>query len=56
MELLDKVQQAAVLKAAKEIEVLQWEASKQEDAVALKMLSQNGMTVSEPSAALKKSR
>jgi len=51
---LDKAQQEAVLKAAKEIEALQWEASKQEDAVALKMLTDNGMKVSEPSAALKK--
>ncbi len=51
---LDKVQQAAVLKAAKEIEALQWEASKHEDAAALKMISKNGMKVSEPSVALKK--
>jgi len=51
---LDKAQQAAVLKAAKEIEAVQWEASKKEDAVALKMLADNGMSVSEPSAALKK--
>ncbi len=51
---LDKDQQSAVLKAAKEIEVAQWEASRQEDAVALKMLADNGLVVSEPSAELKK--
>ncbi|WP_024955011.1 TRAP transporter substrate-binding protein [Sulfurospirillum arcachonense] len=51
---LDKNQQNAVLKAAKEIEKIQWKASKQEDAIALKMLSDNGMVVNEPSAQLKK--
>ena len=51
---LDKAQKEAMLKAAKEIEEAQWEASKQEDAVALKMLADNGMTVSEASPALKK--
>ncbi len=51
---LDKNQQNAVLKAAKEIEVIQWEASKQEDAIAIKMLIDNGMSVNEPSATLKK--
>jgi TRAP-type C4-dicarboxylate transport system substrate-binding protein len=51
---LDKKQQAAMLKAAKEIEKAQWETSKQEDAIALKMLSDNGMKVSEASATLKK--
>ncbi len=51
---LTKTQQAAMLKAAKEIEALQWEASKKEDAIALKMLVDNGMTVSEPSPKLQK--
>lgn len=51
---LNKAQQDAMVKAAKEIEAAQWEASKEEDAVALKMLKDNGMTVSEPSDTLKK--
>ncbi len=50
---LSKDQQTAMLKAAKEIEAMQWEESKKEDAVALKMLGDNGMRVSEPSATLK---
>ena len=50
---LDKNQQSAVLKAAKEIEAIQWEVSKKEDAIALKMLADNGMKVSEPSDVLK---
>jgi len=51
---LSKDQQSAMLKAAKEIEAAQWETSKQEDAIALKMLADNGMMVSEASATLKK--
>ena len=50
---LDKNQQSAVLKAAKEIEAIQWEVSKKEDAIALMMLADNGMKVSEPSDTLK---
>lgn len=51
---LDKNQQAAVLKAAKEIEAMQWEASKEENRIALKMLADNGMNVSEASPKLQK--
>lgn len=50
---LSQSQKDAMLKAAKEIEAIQWDVSKQEDAVALKMLSDNGMKVNEPSAKLK---
>lgn len=50
---LDKDQQSAMLKAAKEIEAAQWQESKKEDTVALKMLADNGMAVSEPSDTLK---
>ena len=50
---LSKSQQDAMLKAAAEIEKAQWEESKKEDATALKMLADNGMKVSEPSAKLK---
>lgn len=50
---LDKAQKEAMLKAAKEIEASQWEASKEENRVALKMLEDNGMVVSEASPALK---
>jgi len=50
---LSKAQQEAMLKAANEIEAAQWEASKQEDAVALKMLIDNGMNVSDTSDTLK---
>jgi TRAP-type C4-dicarboxylate transport system substrate-binding protein len=50
---LSKAQQDAMLKAATEVEALQWEASKKEDEVALKMLADNGMVISEPSAELK---
>lgn len=51
---LSKDQQEAMLKAAKEIEAAQWEASKEEDRVALKMLIDNGMVVTEPTAELRK--
>lgn len=50
---LSKAQQDALTKAASEVEALQWEASKKEDEVALKMLADNGMVISEPSAELK---
>ena len=49
---LSKDQQDAMLKAAKEIEKAQWEASKNEDKIALKMLADNGMKISEASAKL----
>lgn len=51
---LDKAQQDALLKAAEKIEAVQWEASKNEDKVALKMLNDNGMRIHETSAELKK--
>ncbi|NVJ53984.1 MAG: TRAP transporter substrate-binding protein [Campylobacteraceae bacterium] len=50
---LDKSQQNAMLKAAKEIEKAQWEAAKEEDRVALEMLTKNGMKVSEATPELK---
>ncbi len=50
---LDKKQQGAILKAAKEIEKAQWEASKEEDRIALETLEKNGMKVSEASSQLK---
>lgn len=51
---LSKDQQEAMLKAAKEIEAAQWEASKEEDRVALKMLIDNGIIVAEPTLELRK--
>ena len=51
---LDKSQQDALLKAAAKIEEAQWNASKEEDSVALKMLSDNGMKIKEATAELKK--
>ncbi len=51
---LNKDQQAAMLKAAKEIEAAQWEASKKEDEVALKTLAEHGMKIHEASPTLKK--
>ncbi|MDD3342845.1 MAG: TRAP transporter substrate-binding protein [Sulfurospirillaceae bacterium] len=51
---LDKAQQSALLKAAEKIEASQWEASKNEDKVALKMLSDNGMKITEATPELKK--
>lgn len=51
---LDKAQQDALLKAAETIEKLQWEASKTEDAVALKLISDNGVRITEASPELKK--
>lgn len=50
---LNKEQQSAMLKAAKEIEELQWKASKEEDRIALETLEKNGMKVSEASPELK---
>jgi TRAP-type C4-dicarboxylate transport system substrate-binding protein len=43
-----------MLKAAKETEAAQWEASKNEDAVALKTLADHGMKIHEASDTLKK--
>lgn len=51
---LDKAQQEALLKAAEKIEKVQWEASKNEDNVALKLLADNGMKIKEASPELKK--
>lgn len=51
---LDKAQQEALLKAAETIEKAQWEASKTEDAVALKLISDNGVRITEASPELKK--
>ena len=51
---LDKAQQDAVLKAAAKIEASQWDASKEEDKVALKLLSDNGMKITDESPELKK--
>lgn len=51
---LDKSQQDALLKAAAKIEEAQWNASKEEDSVALKMLGDNGMKIKEATAELKK--
>jgi TRAP-type C4-dicarboxylate transport system substrate-binding protein len=51
---LTKEQQAAMLKAAKEIEASQWEASKAEDALALKTLAEHGMKIHKASPTLTK--
>lgn len=51
---LSKTQQKAMLKAAAEIEKLQWKKSKEEDKDALDLLIKNKMSVTEPSAALSK--
>ncbi len=50
---LNKAQQNAMLKAAKEIEVAQWEEAKQEDKIALETLAKNGVIVNEASQELK---
>ncbi len=50
---LSKDQQKAMLKAASEIEKLQWKASKEEDRIALETLTSNGMKVSEATPELK---
>jgi len=52
---LSKAQQKAILKAAKEIEKAQWQASKNEDKVALEMLAKHGMKISDATPELKKS-
>lgn len=51
---LDKAQQEALLKAAEKIEASQWEASKNEDKDALKLLADNGMKIADASPELKK--
>jgi TRAP-type C4-dicarboxylate transport system substrate-binding protein len=51
---LTKVQQEAMLKAASEIEKIQWEAVKLEDEESIKMMAENGMKISETSEKLKK--
>lgn len=50
---LTKSQKDAVLKAAKEIEADQWEASKEENKVALALLKEKGMKIDEASNTLK---
>jgi len=50
---LSKDQKAAMLKAANEIEKSQWEASKEENKIAIETLRKNGMVVSESSPKLK---
>ncbi|WP_331775994.1 TRAP transporter substrate-binding protein [Sulfurospirillum sp. 1612] len=49
---MNAAQQKAMLKAAKEIEKSQWEASKNEDKIALKMLADHGMIISDESSKL----
>jgi len=49
---MDKNQQNAILKAAKEIEEKQWNAVKVEDQNALDTMAKNGMKISEASPAL----
>jgi TRAP-type C4-dicarboxylate transport system substrate-binding protein len=51
---LSKAQQQAILKAAKEMEKYQWDASKKEDAIALKTLADHGMKIEEATPELKK--
>jgi TRAP-type C4-dicarboxylate transport system substrate-binding protein len=51
---LDKTQQTAMLKAAKEIEVSQWKAVKVEEKIALETLAKNGITITEVTPSLKK--
>ena len=51
---LSAEQKDAMLKAAKETEAAQWEASKAEDAVALKTLAEHGMKIGEASDTLQK--
>ncbi len=52
--ILNKAQQNAMLKAAKEIEKAQWKAVRVEDKNAQKIMSENGMKISEASSSLKK--
>ena len=49
---MNKNQQNAILRAAKEIEEKQWNAVKVEDQNALNIMSENGMNISEASPAL----
>ncbi len=51
---LSKAQQQAMLKAAKEIEKYQWEASKKEDGIALKTLAEHGMKIEKATPEVKK--
>ncbi|MEA1914759.1 MAG: TRAP transporter substrate-binding protein [Campylobacterota bacterium] len=51
---MDKAQQDAMLKAAKEIEASQWKAAKAEDANALKVMAENGLKINEASPELQK--
>ncbi|RLA73868.1 MAG: hypothetical protein DRG11_06670 [Epsilonproteobacteria bacterium] len=51
---MDKAQQKAMLKAASEIEKIQWEAVRQVDEDSLSLLSKNGMKVANLSAKLQK--
>lgn len=51
---MDKAQQTAMLKAAKEIESAQWDNAKAEDKNALEIMAKNGMKINEASPALKK--
>ena len=51
---LNKAQQNGMLKAAKEIEKAQWKAVRIEDKNAQKIMSENGMKISEASSSLKK--
>ncbi len=50
---MNKTQQTAVLKAAKEIEESQWKAVRVEDKNALDVMGKNGMNISEANPALK---
>ncbi len=50
---LNKTQKQAMLKAAAEIEKTQWQASKEENKVALEVLAKNGMKINEASPELK---
>jgi len=51
---LDKMQQKAMLKAAKEMEKAQWAVSKSLDKEDLAILTKNGMKISAPTPTLKK--
>ncbi|RDE48893.1 MAG: C4-dicarboxylate ABC transporter substrate-binding protein [Candidatus Accumulibacter meliphilus] len=51
---LDKATQEAVLKAASAAETRGWQASEKNDADSLQVLQSNGMTIAQPSEALRK--
>lgn len=51
---LDKATQDALLKAAAEAETRGWQASEKNDSDSLKVLQSNGMTIAQPSEALRK--